>query len=472
MRFVLLLILVSLLLCSIAYSAPSISSIDKSLTASSNNVSFVLSGSDFGTKSTANPLKWDNFETGSDGNSISTGGYWGVYGTCSYEADNQRSANSSINCKALMNSTSFVYKDSIGFGTTDAKILISAWLKYDEGTGDDDYQIKMFRIGNLMNSGTNNLYPSIANFTYVGSDRNYYQLTTELVSTATSYQSPQYTDGQWSNIMVEIETSSGKNVADGILKHYKNFVLKGNKTTWSMFDGDRRFAGVRFGEGTYNGSNNDQIILWDDIYIDNTWSRIELGNTSVYSNCSHREIQIPTAWSADSITFTCNQGTFTETDNIYAFVVDSDGTASTGLLVSGASGGGDVADTTPPSIAGQNPSDNANNVAINSAIVFVASDGASGVDLNSLTLSNAVSVNNVNYASSLSASGDKNSVTCTLSNAVLGNFEPAETVTVGVNIKDLSENSVLTTWDFTTEDNTFRQNAQTLTLNGQTLELK
>jgi hypothetical protein len=235
----------------------------------------------------------------------------------------------------------------------------------------------------------------------------------------------------------------------------------------AVFDSDGH--GVQIGgiDDTDNGTWD-----FDDWYTDYTFSRVVLGNAPDFASCTHREIQVPSAWSDTEITFTCNQGTFDGDDNIYAFVVDSNGTASAGYQVDAASGGGDEADTTAPSIAGQNPSDNATNVALNSPIVFVASDGASGVDLNSLTLSNAVSVNNVNYASSVSASGTKDSVTCTLSNAVLGNFEPAETVTVGVNIKDLSENSVLTTWDFTTEDNTFRQNAQTLTLNGQTLELK
>jgi hypothetical protein len=456
-----LLFIIPLLFCSVVYSAPSISTISKNLTASSNNVSFVLSGSDFGTHadnsdgtySSGINAMFRNFEE----NAIESFGCfvennyddeWAISSatprTGSYHA--RRDYIDTLLAMLIFNQTG-----TLSTGTLYSSFYFRANTNVVTG--------KPFRWYFGDNSSRDNMYIGISG--------------TSL--TAFSEASP--SGGDWSDVSIQagnwyfIEIEAVRTGASsGTFKLYVNGTLKLSETDYfnnHVFDSDGH--GVQLGsiDETDNGTWD-----FDDWYTDYTLSRVVLGNSDTFSNCSHREIQIPTAWAADSITFTCNQGTFTDTDNIYAFVVDSDGTASAGKLVSGASGGGDEADTTPPSIAGQNPSDNATNVAINSAIVFVASDGASGVDLNSLTLSNAVSVNNVNYASSVSASGTKDSVTCTLSNAVLGNFEPAETVTVGVNIKDLSENSVLTTWDFTTEDNTFRQNAQTLTLNGQTLELK
>ncbi|MCD6288604.1 MAG: hypothetical protein J7M12_05765, partial [Candidatus Hydrogenedentes bacterium] len=48
------------------------------------------------------------------------------------------------------------------------------------------------------------------------------------------------------------------------------------------------------------------------------------GNASTWSACTHREIQIPTAWSNDTITFTVNQGSFPY-GTAYLYVVDSTG---------------------------------------------------------------------------------------------------------------------------------------------------
>jgi hypothetical protein len=182
-------------------------------------------------------------------------------------------------------------------------------------------------------------------------------------------------------------------------------------------------------------------------------------------------VQIPTTWSATSITFTANQGTFTGTDNIWAFVVDSTGAVSPGLSVSGASGGGGVADTTPPSVGMTTPSNGAGGVSPTTSIVFVASDEASGVDLNSLTIANNVSVNNVNMVSGLACVGNKTSVTCTLDNADLGNFQPGQTVNLGVHINDLSSNGVLYTASFTVLNNTINWGGQTFSPKGQTLTL-
>jgi hypothetical protein len=55
-----------------------------------------------------------------------------------------------------------------------------------------------------------------------------------------------------------------------------------------------------------------------------------IGDAAIFSQCTHREIQIPTAWSDTEITVTFNQGSFTDYETCYLFVVDSDGTASAG----------------------------------------------------------------------------------------------------------------------------------------------
>ena len=84
--------------------------------------------------------------------------------------------------------------------------------------------------------------------------------------------------------------------------------------------------------------------IWvDDIYIDDTWARVAIGNQPVYANCTRLEIQIPETWDNDKgeITVTLNQGTFDTLNGKYIFVIDADNMPSAGIQLSGA-------DITPP----------------------------------------------------------------------------------------------------------------------------
>ncbi|MFA6198430.1 MAG: hypothetical protein WC734_04760 [Patescibacteria group bacterium] len=76
---------------------------------------------------------------------------------------------------------------------------------------------------------------------------------------------------------------------------------------------------------TWDGSYN-----YDDIYFDYTQARVEIGNTSTWDTNTHREIQIPhTTWNDDQIQFTVNQGTFTNGESAYLYVVDENGVVNT-----------------------------------------------------------------------------------------------------------------------------------------------
>ena len=66
--------------------------------------------------------------------------------------------------------------------------------------------------------------------------------------------------------------------------------------------------------------------IWvDDIYIDDTWARVVIGNKPVYADCTQIEIQIPTTWDNDKgeIAITINQGSFDTLDGRYIYVIDA-----------------------------------------------------------------------------------------------------------------------------------------------------
>jgi hypothetical protein len=69
----------------------------------------------------------------------------------------------------------------------------------------------------------------------------------------------------------------------------------------------------------------------DDVYVDTTWSRVMIGDAPVFSACTVREIQIPTAWTDQSISIIANVKAYPAGKPKYLFVVDQTGTASPGL---------------------------------------------------------------------------------------------------------------------------------------------
>lgn len=71
---------------------------------------------------------------------------------------------------------------------------------------------------------------------------------------------------------------------------------------------------------------------WSELYLDTTRARVEIGNASTYAACTHREIQIPNAWSDSSITTTVNTGSLAD-GPAWIFVVDAAGAVSDGYEI-------------------------------------------------------------------------------------------------------------------------------------------
>lgn len=89
---------------------------------------------------------------------------------------------------------------------------------------------------------------------------------------------------------------------------------------------DQTFDEYLFGHffRTDGGATLKQYV--GEMYVDYTQARIEIGNASTWETNTHREIQIPhTTWNESEIQFTANQGTFTDGESAYLYVVDGNG---------------------------------------------------------------------------------------------------------------------------------------------------
>ena len=322
--------LIWLMLSGHAFADPYISGVN-GIFDNYNNIS--VSGIDFGTKSQVAPLLWDDFESGGSlGQSVSSSSKvnWNTDGTAPKLSNEKQRGASNRNAKAVVsgskrdgNTHDLFYKNRLDFSS--GKIYINFWFRPLYNVGPDQFKFWRLCSGN----GLTNHYPSIALFYTNNWDR--YQLTRassngSAGSTMNQNYSGSY-DGNWHNIILEVEPGS-VNKSNGRIENWFDQTLQdADENINILTQSGYNFSTVRFGEYVQN-SDKSQTIYYDNIYVDNTWSRAEICDDSDRSRVGHCEIQIPTKWSNSSITLTVNHGSFKTGQTAYLYVVDSNGNAN------------------------------------------------------------------------------------------------------------------------------------------------
>jgi len=352
-------ILALLLLPSLAWGAASITDVTGTFT---HGNGITITGSSFGTKATATPLIYDDFEGGTDGNDIDgTSPTYGpsnwigvtVGGTVEPAFSNAqaRHGNSSLNSYFDRVTDTGQFNSSIKISSLPS---ISATDRY--------YMSFWWRIHNTSTPGwPDNTKPWIINKSgatdvlYVGwGDPDTGDSSMRTGGTANSPVNGTHSqpavddiDQEWVRLVEEIEIStSGTEDGTRIARIHRTgtpaitaqHTRSGNQKT---YDGNA-WATVQWGSFYRAG---EALNIWsDEIYFDKTWQRVEIGDNSVWANCTKREILVPTAWADTSITATLNQGLFGASDTVYVFVVDSAGNPSGGfeITLGGAGGGADA----------------------------------------------------------------------------------------------------------------------------------
>jgi hypothetical protein len=336
------------------FSAPTISSVSNGII---HGASITISGSDFGTKPTAAPLRWDNFDSETTGQKPGeSGGWWSDQADNNTEittdAAGQRHSNSTKSVKCAMPATgiggAYFYKT---LGTQPNKIFVSFWgrLDWGEPDGDGSWQIKFFRL-NHDASGGSPVYPTIPMFAWVydtpqyrasWSSRHYLADCTASTTPASYTQDLPTTsqDPSWLHVTIWVDQSTITAVDWGTYLSRHNFSDAYYSNSEANTDLENDGAACQadkldsiFMGGSHESGGQGSTIYYDDIYIDTSWARVEIGDNATYASCTHREIQIPSAWSDTEITATINRGSFT-TETVYLFVVDADGAVSEGYAV-------------------------------------------------------------------------------------------------------------------------------------------
>lgn len=331
-----------------AHSTPDISSGAEIL---EDGSSCAIHGHDFGPKSVPAPAHFDDFEAGTPNETLSGWEFSTSHGRCPVYSTTYARPNSERSAKCLFDGGQWLSSFGVTSVADITEVYVDAWYLYSPADPPSRNH-KLIRLYAGRDSGVPNLYFSHDCHQESG------RIGSDGVSEGNSYDYNDYSwslaDENWIHIQGYVKASSTA-MDDGIALLWINCDkitdepafrtrTEANPTLWHGV-----WFGNYLGHDAVSGcpeSPGASYTYWDDVYVDFTQARVELGNAPTYDACTHREIQIPTQWSDTSITITVNGGSFETGSELYLFVVDQPGIVSAGypVVLGGQSGG----DATPP----------------------------------------------------------------------------------------------------------------------------
>ena len=355
-------LLAVLLLLPAAVSAQSVSGVTGTL---EQDATITIAGSSFGSKSTANPCIWETHEDGTLDTAADIG-TWHSWTHLTLSASQQRHSNSTYNGGINFDGGAGASYGSRtgGASTPDGSTwYIQYWFYLASDfafDGDQDNNLGNIKLFRLWSSGSdiNNLriqfrarYDSdlVVEAADEGHDWEPVTPGDNWIDEIMGWGDPGEISGGWLGWKhYEVDVSTGSwhcfqfqyeesaiDTYDGQLKWWFDGTLildvddVRTRTSASNANSSMRPHTVGFYNSHTDNPDGDNHFYIDDMYIDDTWARVEVGDSATYAACTQREIQVCDAWSATSITLDdFNQGSYELDDPVYFYVTDSDGNTS------------------------------------------------------------------------------------------------------------------------------------------------
>lgn len=329
----------------LALAAPSVSG--TSGTASSGQT-LTISGNGFGSKSTAAPLLWDDFEAGTAGNVIAGSaarvGKWdGSNASVKYTTAKVHAGN-----KAAFHDFISNYNASLNKDGSFPRLYMDFWILTDYV----DRQSRNWKPWRLY--GDNDSLQ--LDYVWLCNGQLGNRVEEKAGWSMGDWGGNGYSKNTWMHIQL-VYGASSPGGADGTIRH----TIDGQ--TYGMNSGavmtrktSANFNQVRIGhywaQDGIDGcsSNGGARVYVDNVYLDTSWARVELGNASSYAASTKREIQVPTAWSDSSVKINVNTGTFTAGSTAYLFVTDANNNTSPGIAIKVGATGTSVTPNPPTSV--------------------------------------------------------------------------------------------------------------------------
>ncbi|MDD5749681.1 MAG: hypothetical protein PHO91_02750 [Patescibacteria group bacterium] len=341
-----------------------------------------ITGSNFGFKSTgqAAPYRWDDFQNGTPGNVYVGRNIGGVnagpfdtQGSCRvpyYSNAIQRKSGDIVLLQDFNNpidyftrsdgsiDSSCAYNKAIEVRSSPSQTWYVSYWGYQ-----DDYDNTAFQSDNVKIYG-NLYYRPQPQYPQARWDENWCQdlgegctgngltgsggvgyvdcnLNQSAGSRSSSYRN---NTGRWVRIERMVTMGTPLN-ANGFSRGYNNLDLIADISGVFLTQGcessvfDTLAIGHYFRNGNMRaineGTNRARLRHYiSELYVDHTFSRVEIGNAATWDATSHREIQVPKdTWNNSQINISVNLGSFNQADisnGLYLFVVNQDNVPSQG----------------------------------------------------------------------------------------------------------------------------------------------
>ena len=286
----------------------------------------VINGSNFNLNNSPSPLIWDDFEAGTPGSVINSKpqvGSWivdnrpaPVYSTTLSVSGNQSAFMdysypnnqwSAVYSNPLPDSDRFYQSFYFWFSTygNGQLKLVQVWGDADKG----DYA-----PGFMFHTSSNKWWNNYIS-TSEGNDRQSYQTIPENEVPA---------EGKWHHYEMFLQRSSAGNVADGSVEVKINGVTRYNqKNAVTRSNSAYNWKQIWFFHGVTNQTAGDVDAYIDDAYLNNSWARVELCDSPLYSKCLTKVIQPYSSWQDGKIEVTLNKGQFDNINPLYLYIVDA-----------------------------------------------------------------------------------------------------------------------------------------------------
>lgn len=322
----------------------------------------IIQGTGFSSKTNGQPMVWQDFEDGSNGAELSSTGFWRISSDNATglrpKFDNGSSRDGG-GLNALLTYPPSSQRDIIFRQDLDIrpgeKVFVSVWIR-SSFAGPDNPSAKQWKLMRLSEGPYNSdTYPDL----YFDWNRNGFyaafrdgsgDIRTSCMTSPsqTDYMSPP-SPNTWFNFMIQARMESGVGACDGYAKIWYNGRLEMDFDHAKALTDETDSGWDEIWLGEYVQENTvTYTSRFDDVYIDDSWARVEIGNNSSYGSCTHREIQVPVSWNESNISLEVNQGSLPSNTDLFLFVVDESGNASGGHPIRF---GGGTPDLIPPTIS-------------------------------------------------------------------------------------------------------------------------
>lgn len=330
---------------AISYATPSVGNVSGTF---SHGQYITITGTGFGTKSPAKPLVWADFENGSvsENSSLSSGTLTSTgetpYSLGTTNLPHVRSKNN-VYGKANTGGTKTASTLFVNYSGSPSYYFFVR-RKFPVNTWSTVSNLKVFHGFPPVDSGTNTTF-NYHNFSnphdpeYTNQGLGIVHQFGEGVGPYIKLDdSGAWTTWEYQEARGDIDVRNGpvKFWVNGNLKRNTDILNRTTKYPASNYTSLQmtNYWQVSVPGATYPVNGIDYI---DDLYVDQTWARVMIGNASTFDACTRREPLIPTEWSSTSIKAYFNQGAFSNGEKVYIYVVDSSGVPSLGkeILIGG-----------------------------------------------------------------------------------------------------------------------------------------